>query len=324
MESISHKNKQEGTGRKRSINQIRKYVWLIRVLLRHPHGMTYDELNDAWRETSEDFDGSSNLSKKTLHNWITAIKEVFNIYIENENRSEYRYSIDKNEIEDDEILEWMINTISVGSMLHGLRDRVLLTDKPSGNDQLETLLEAMERNRTVTVEYHDIWKKEAETFELEPYWVELANQRWYVVGHRVGTGEGELSDFSVDRMERITVSTDKSFVLPKDQDGDAIEPRRHYAKASGLETDGMTNVKVRLYAEANQQNYIRTLPLHPSQDEAIKEKDFSIFEYTLPTVTYDFIMKILSYTPYVIVLEPKQLANEIAWRAQLLDKRYNG
>lgn len=35
-------------------------------------------------------------------------------------------------------------------------------------------------------------------------------------------------------------------------------------------------------------------------------------------------MKILSYTPYVIVLEPKQLANEIAWRAQLLDKRYNG
>ena len=212
------------------------------------------ELNDAWRETSEDFDGSSNLSKKTLHNWITAIKEVFNIYIENENRSEYRYSIDKNEIEDDEILEWMINTISVGSMLHGLRDRVLLTDKPSGNDQLETLLEAMERNRTVTVEYHDIWKKEAETFELEPYWVELANQRWYVVGHRVGTGEGELSDFSVDRMERITVSTDKSFVLPKDQDGDAIEPRRHYAKASGLETDGMTNVKVRLYAEANQQN----------------------------------------------------------------------
>ena len=125
-------------------------------------------------------------------------------------------------------------------------------------------------------------------------------------------------------MERITVSTDKSFVLPKDQDGDAIEPRCHYAKNSGLETDGMTNVKVRLYAEANQQNYIRTLPLHPSQDEAIKEKDFSIFEYTLPTVTYDFIMKILSYTPYVIVLDPKQLANEIAWRAQLLDKRYNG
>ena len=86
---------------------------------------------------------------------------------------------------------------------------------------------------------------------------------------------------------------------------------------------GVSN-SARVRAEANQQNYIRTQPLHPSQKEVEVKDDYIVFGYTLPRVTYDFVMKILSYSPYVIVQEPKELANEIAWQAQLLDKRYNG
>lgn len=319
--TVTQNNKEGKPKRQRSINQIRKYVWLIRELHENSKGLSYEELNDKWREISEDFDDGSDLSKKTLHNWITAIKEVFNIYIENENKSPYRYHIDMDDIGNDEVATWMMDTISLGSMLHGLRDRVLLTDKPTGHEQLETILTAMERNKTVKVKYSDIWKKETEIFDLEPYWVELSNQRWYVIGHRVGTGEGELSDFCIDRIDDVEEQPGKNFVLPKDKDGYTIEPHRHYAKNSGLETDDMTNVKVLLYAEANQQNYIRTQPLHPSQREVEVGDDYIVFGYTLPKVTYDFVMKILSYTPYVIVKEPKQLANEIAWRAQLLDKR---
>ena len=142
--TVTQNNKEGKPKRQRSINQIRKYVWLIRELHENSKGLSYEELNDKWREISEDFDDGSDLSKKTLHNWITAIKEVFNIYIENENKSPYRYHIDMDDIGNDEVATWMMDTISLGSMLHGLRVRVLLTDKPTGHEQLETILTAME------------------------------------------------------------------------------------------------------------------------------------------------------------------------------------
>lgn len=304
--------KKLNTKSNQSINQIRKYVWLVSQLYHSPNGMTRDEINEQWAE--DGIDGSDEIPSRTLHKWINAIWDIFHVSIENDHRGDFRYRIDRDEIDDDLISKWMLETISVGSMLHGLRDRVLLTDKPTGNDKLETILGAMEKNKTIFVKYQGFWEGKPETFDFNPYWVELQNQRWYVIGKRID--KGSIENYSVDRIEEMAVYNDRTYALPKDKQGEKIQPSKHYARHSGLETDGMTNVKVRLYVEANQQKYISTLKLDPSQEEVETTNDYSIFEYTLPTVTYDFIMKIFSYTPYVIVLSPKELANEIAWRAQ--------
>lgn len=306
--------------RDQSINQIRKYVWLMNTLYNNPKGLSRKEIDSKWADN--DIDEKDEIPPRTLHKWIDAIWDIFHVSIENENRGEYKYVIDREEIKNNKISQWMFDTIAVGSMLDGLKSRVLLEDRTTGFDGLQTILEAMEKNRTIHISYQSYWKEEKEDFDFEPYWVELQDQRWYVVGHRIGR-EG-IEDYGIERIEEISVYQNKIFTLPKDKDGDVIQPTRHYSEKSGLETDDEKNVKVRLYVEANQQKYIRSQKLHHSQKEVEQGDDYSIFEYLLPRITYGFMKKVLSYTPYVIVLEPQSLRNEIAWRAKDLDKKYNG
>lgn len=60
-----------------------------------------------------------------------------------------------------------------------------------------------------------------------------------------------------------------------------------------------------LKVDSRRAKYLRALPLHHSQDEAIHD-DFSIFSYQL-RLTPDFVQEILSYGPELTVLEPPEL-----------------
>ena len=59
-----------------------------------------------------------------------------------------------------------------------------------------------------------------------------------------------------------------------------------------------------------QGKYIKTLPLHESQQILIDNKDELQLKLNL-YLTYDFIMELLSYGEKVKVLKPRSLANEI-------------
>ena len=56
---------------------------------------------------------------------------------------------------------------------------------------------------------------------------------------------------------------------------------------------------------------MRTLPLHPSQEEIERTEDYSIFTYFLRP-TFDFIQELLSLGITAEVLSPKKLRKEIS------------
>ncbi|MBQ9435721.1 MAG: WYL domain-containing protein [Bacteroidales bacterium] len=58
-------------------------------------------------------------------------------------------------------------------------------------------------------------------------------------------------------------------------------------------------------------NYFRSLPLHHSQKEEIREDKYSVFAYFIRP-TFDFIQEILSMGETVEIVEPQMLRNEIA------------
>jgi predicted DNA-binding transcriptional regulator YafY len=68
--------------------------------------------------------------------------------------------------------------------------------------------------------------------------------------------------------------------------------------------------------------YFRSLPNHHSQKETVICDEYSIFEYDVKP-TYDFQQAILSHAPDVVVLEPQSLREEIRWKVEELNKRYN-
>jgi predicted DNA-binding transcriptional regulator YafY len=139
-------------------------------------------------------------------------------------------------------------------------------------------------------------------------------QRWYVIGKN--TVKNALRTYSLDRVQRIEVIK-QSFKLPK-----AFDPAEYFSESFGIIVDEeVPPCVVRLKAYNKQADYIRTLPLHTSQEEIETTEEYAVFSYYIAP-TFDFVQEILSRGSEVEVLAPEELRNEIADKAAQMVERY--
>lgn len=91
-----------------------------------------------------------------------------------------------------------------------------------------------------------------------------------------------------------------------------IDPQVYFSGCFGVIHDRDCDVgTVRLKASSAQANYLRDLPLHPSQKEMERNDDYSVFELRVRP-TCDFQQEILWHGNTVEVLEPLWLRKEMA------------
>ena len=74
-------------------------------------------------------------------------------------------------------------------------------------------------------------------------------------------------------------------------------------------------------ANAEEREYLRTLPLHHSQQEVETAQDFSVFELHIRP-SFDFKQAILAMGANVEVLEPQSLRDEIKSTLNNMLKKY--
>ena len=72
-----------------AVHLFKRYVWLLDLISQG--GKTYEEIDCAWRNNYLLNDNKESLPKRTLHNHITAIKEMFEIEIECRKQGGYKY-----------------------------------------------------------------------------------------------------------------------------------------------------------------------------------------------------------------------------------------
>ena len=122
-----------------------KYVWLIETIYR-AKWISYNELNERWKNDT-DFSRGEELPKRTLKRWLDTIEVLFGINIENEGRGDYRYHIDDDEnLAKKGLRSWLYGTFSVSNALvssKSIRDRILLEYVPTGQEYLQTIIDAM-------------------------------------------------------------------------------------------------------------------------------------------------------------------------------------
>ena len=75
--------------------------------------------------------------------------------------------------------------------------------------------------------------------------------------------------------------------------------------------------------DAFQSNYLRSLPLHPSQKETERTEEFSVFTYFLRP-TFDFVQELLTLRETAEVLAPKELRAEMAQIGKNIAKKNGG
>ena len=298
-----------------SKNLLNKYVWLVETIYNAKY-ISYEEINRRWLD--DDISEGLEIPKRTFHTWINEAEELFGLSIQCEHFGDFRYYIEfPEDIKKGGLRNWLLNTISTSNLLmdnQQLKDRILLEEVPSVKDHLSPILKAMKANKMLQITYQSYWREESSTFEVEPYCVKLFKQRWYLVAR--SPYYDKVMIYALDRILSLE-NLDKAFVMPKKFDGAAF-----FADFYGIIAHESAEVEtVKLKVNAGQANYLRSLPLHPSQTEIEQSEEYSIFELHL-CPEFDFQQEILSQTPEIEVLEPQWLRKEIAEKIRVMLEKY--
>lgn len=284
---------------------ILKYIWVVKTIHRAGR-ITLKELNEKWR-ANVDLSRGDDLPRQTFDRWKSGILDLFGILIDCEQRGGYHYYIaNPKELSEGKLRTWLLNTYGTAETLSSnlsIHDRILTENIPSSQDHLSTVLEAMKSNNMLHITFKAFTMKEPKRFLVEPYCVKMSAQRWYMLARN--TEHKNLRLYSLDRIEAVEISNTR-FVLPDD-----FNAKDYFAEFFGIVLDESVPLQtIILRADKYHQNYMRTLPLHPTQREIFACDDYADFELKLRP-TYDFYMKLMSFGNMIKVLKPKTLQEEI-------------
>lgn len=284
-------------------NLISKYVWIIDTIKRYKR-ITREELNRLWLDSSVS-DGEP-MARRTFYNYRNGIADTFSIDIVCD-KSTYEYYISQDDSDSNKQLqEWLLNSMSISGVLsgsHDMSDRILLEDVPSSRGNLPVVIDAMCQNKRITFSYRNYSRVNlSHGVEVNPYFVKIFDQRWYVIGLNVA--DGRIKTYSLDRISDLSI-TARSFTMP-----DGFSPQDFFDDCFGITTNHDEPKDIAIKANVTQAKYLRGLPLHHSQREELHDT-YSIFTYRMRN-TYDLMQKLLSLGPSIEVLRPKEMRVQLA------------
>lgn len=279
-------------------NLINRYVWLVDTISRYGR-ITLKDLNRAWLRS--DISEGRPLARRTFFHYRDGVEEMFDINIQCD-KSTFEYYIDDSGSENNARLRsWLVDSVSMSGTLSNARDiseRIMLENVPSAREHLPTVLEALKQNRRVRFSYKSYTRSlPTDGIVLEPYFVKIFKQLWYVIGLNVK--DGQIKTYALDRMGQLNL-LQETFVMPE-----SIDPSEFFKDCFGIITNKNSAKRIVLRVEPTQAKYFRALPLHSSQQEELHD-DYSIFTYKM-RITYDLKEELMSHGATIEVLEPKEL-----------------
>ncbi len=294
----------------------RRYLWLINTLEKYGR-LSLSELDELWQRSR--LNDGSHLSRRTFIEHKKAIQKAFNINIDCESGGEYRYFIRKTDRNNrDMVQRWQLNAIAINNMLNkieDLSDRVLLDNVPGGTQHLDITVEAMRMGKVLEVRYQSYYSDSTSIYHLSPYCLRMHNLRWYVLGW-IEEKQG-VRHVALDRTYLMRI-TEQQFSLPE-----SFNPEAFYRDFIGVfadERQDAKRIKIRTFGKRTE--YMRSLPLHHSQEEIATEDGYSDFVYRL-CITPELITELLRQGNQIEVLEPLELREMLSDEINKMAKRYN-
>jgi predicted DNA-binding transcriptional regulator YafY len=201
----------------------------------------------------------------------------------------------------------MMETFDVFNSLRLAQDLspyILLENRrPQGTENLYGLLHAIKNRFKVKFSYQKFWEGEIGERNTEPYALKEFKNRWYILAK--DSDDSKVKTFALDRMSDLEITSDKFALLP------AYNAEDIYRYCFGIISPNDKDPQdIVLSFDPIQGKYIKTLPLHETQQVLIDNEDELQIKLHLHA-THDLIMELLSFGANMKVLKPKSLANEI-------------
>ncbi len=286
-------------------NYFNRYLWLIDIINRHWF-ISRKEIDKLWYGSAMNDNKEKEIPKRTFHNQISAIFDMFGLEIKCDKSLGY-YISDWGDAGNSRMMKRLVSSMSVYNLVNesvGMQDRVLFEDVPSSEEYLIDILEAMRDQKTVNVRYQRFYSDKPVIFEAETYCLKQFKQRWYMLARDAASDDGPQR-YSLDRIAALE-KTDHSYSIPKN-----FSAEEYFRDFYGLcSENGKHAEDITIKVDKDQVKYFTTLPLHRSQKLVSENEDFAVFSYHL-VPTYDFEQELLSKMYSVEVLSPEWFRDEM-------------
>ncbi len=294
-------------------NLINRYVWLVDTISRYGR-ITLKALNEVWLRS--DISEGQPLARRTFFHYREGVEQMFDINIQCD-KATFEYYIDDSGGESDARLRsWLVDSLSMSGMLgnaHDISNRIMLENVPSAREHLPVIIDALKQNHRIRFSYKSYTRSlPTDGIVLEPYFVKIFKQLWYVIGLNIK--DGLIKTYSLDRMSHLNLMQE-TFAMPEN-----VKPSEFFKDCFGIITNQNSPKRIVLRVEPTQAKYFRALPLHSSQQEEVHD-DYSIFSYMM-RITYDLKEELMSHGSSIEVLEPKELKALIRTELEQALKNY--
>ncbi len=288
-----------------------RYIWLLDTLL-NSSPLTIEKINKLWEDCPL---SNGPIPLRTFHEQRKGIKEMFGVEIVCDRSHSNVYYVKNPEVLDKQkVAKWLLHKYSIPqgfATFNSMKDRILLEEIPLGTAFLNSIIEAMQKNNELQVDYQRYENEQEEEnlqeFHIQPYALKVFNRRWYLLGYI--KEKRVLRTIALDRILDLKILS-TGFELPKDFDA-----RKYFVNVVGIFVNKdlpVTNVKIRTYGV--QTEYLRSTPLHKSQSEGrSKYREFAEFTYRL-CITPELVSQLLAMGDKVEVLEPEELRGKMKER----------
>ncbi|MEI7474791.1 MAG: WYL domain-containing protein [bacterium] len=284
---------------------IARFALIIRRLENGP--ATYDQIADFLQTESDIHDKNYAISIRTLQRDIKDIYSQFNIEIVNEKSGDKRYYIKSRPetVEHSQRLMESYQIINAINASQDFADKVFLeTRQPKGLEHFHGLLYAINQKRILQFNHFKYWDETITDRKVHPLALKEAQGRWYLIA--VDTQDKRLKTFGLDRMDMIDIQK-TSF-----REKYAYNLKELFQDAFGIVfQENQDPEMVQLKFSYEQGQYIKTYPLHHSQQIVKESKDELVVELRIH-ITFDFVKEMLSFGPELVVLQPESLRTTIS------------
>ena len=290
------------------------YIWLIDTIARGP--ISREMINEKWAHSSVNDYKQDYIPESNFHRWKNTIELLFDIQIKCNSNNEY-YIEEAADLRGANMRTRMLNLISINSLLKDCKElnrQILFEPVPAGEQFLAPIIEALLDKHAIQMTYQGFDKTHPSTFVVEPYCLKMFKQRWYLLAYSPDMDRKLV--YALDRMHEVEITKQK-YELPNDFDAE-----HYFWNTYGVSFAEEQPEEVKISISAGQANYLRTLPLHPSQKEEERNEEYSVFSYYV-VPTFEFCQELYQYGSDVEVLAPEKLRQEFARDAAKTNKMYN-
>ena len=276
--------------------RISALTWIVKTI-KTSEPISLRDINEKWSHNT--LNKNNFFDRNTFRNYLKNINDIFRVKIKYENVG---YCIsDKSTLHTNAIQNSLISyiqNIDFIAKFNNLGDKLQTEDFSQGTQFLDTIGQAITDNSRLYIEYQKFADDKPKILNVEPYCLRSIGRRWYMLAKNVE--KSEMRTYALDRVSSLAITGTHFNPDP------SINVANYYSNCIGVYADDQKLDTVVLKVSEFQAKYLRTLPLHSSQ----QEMESCVFKYRVD-ITPEFINEIMKMGKEATVLQPESLRNEI-------------